>query len=448
MRFSKRVEFVRRLIHTAAKPKLLHALEKLGSLQSSRVLRQLDAHDQKLFLEILQKENFLDRILLEIPPETLPTLLAVLEESQLIDVLDRMPPDFGKSYLEPFSADKQKELLEKISPLQREKMARLSQYPSDSCGEAMHTELMFVKASQLVQDAVQTVRTADPQLKIFYLYVVDDEGHLLGTVPLRTLVREDPEKKVEQIMSPHPIAVRALDSRRQAAQLVGQHKLLAVPVVDESHHLLGVITVDDVIDIVQDEATEEMYHLAGLTKDDSAFAPWRKTVKKRLAWMSINLCTAFLAASVVGLFQQSISKVVALAIFMPVVAGMGGNGGTQSLTVMTRALALGEIGGREVWKVLRKEVLVGLTVGAITGMVTGFIAWHWEENIYLGLVLWLAMICNMMVAAFAGSMIPMILRTLKLDPALGAGVLVTTFTDVCGFLTFLGLATLFLKYLI
>ncbi len=447
MRFSKRVEFVRRLIHTAAKPKLLHALEKLGILESSRILRQLDAHDQKLFFEIFRKEDFLDKMLLEIPAETLPTLLSVLEESQLIDLLNRMPPDFGKSYLDQFSADRQNELLEKLPLSQKEKMARLSQYPSDSCGEAMHTEFMFVKASQGVQDAVQTVRTADPQLKIFYLYVVDEENHLLGTVPLRTLVREDPEKKVEQIMLSHPIAVRALDSRRQAAQLVSHHKLLAVPVVDEAHHLLGVITVDDVIDIVQDEATEEMYHLAGLTKNDRAFAPWWPTTKRRLVWMSINLGTAFLAAWVVGLFQQSIAKVVALAIFMPVVAGMGGNGGTQSLTVMTRALALGEISGREIWKVLRKEVLVGLTVGAITGMITGFVAWHWEGNFYLGLVLWLAMICNMMIAAFAGNMIPMLLRTLKLDPALGAGVLVTTFTDVFGFLIFLGFATLFLRYL-
>ncbi|MDP2600161.1 MAG: magnesium transporter, partial [Deltaproteobacteria bacterium] len=330
----------------------------------------------------------------------------------------------------------------------REKIARLSQYPADSCGDIMHSELMLVKESSLVEEAIQTVRQSDPKLKIFYLYVVDDEGHLVGIVPLRSILREDPKAKVSQIMLAQPIAVRALDARQLAAQMVSQNKLLAVPVVDEAHHLLGVITVDDVIDIVQDQATEEMYHLAGLTKDDSAFAPWRKTTQKRLVWMGVNLCTAFLAASVVGLFQQSIAKVVALAIFMPVVAGMGGNGGTQSLTVMTRALALGEIGGREVWKVLRKEVLVGLTVGAITGLVTGFVAWRWEENIYLGFVLWLAMIVNMMIAAFAGSMIPMILRTMKLDPALGAGVLVTTFTDVFGFLTFLGLATLFLKYLV
>ncbi|OGQ04948.1 MAG: magnesium transporter [Deltaproteobacteria bacterium RIFCSPLOWO2_01_44_7] len=448
MHFSKRVEFIRRLVQAGAKQKLVHALEKLGTLQSARILRQLRAYDQKLFLEVLLAHPLLDQILLDLSYEALPEVLAHLSNEQLITILSRMPSDWDWSFLEQLPQEKQQSLLEQLPTTQREKIAKISQYPKESCGEIMHPEAMSVKASALVEEAIQTIRQADPQLKVFYLYVVDEEGHLLGTVPLRSLIRENPETLVSQVMLGNPIAVRALDARTKAAQMVAQNKLLAVPVVDEAHHLLGVITVDDVIDIVEEQATEEMYHMAGLSKDDRIFAPWWRTARKRLVWMSLNLVTAFLAASVVGLFQQSISKVVALAIFMPVVAGMGGNGGTQSLTVMTRALALGEIGGREVWRVLTKEVLVGLTVGAITGLATGLIAWHWQGNFYLGFVLWLAMMTNMMIAGFAGSMIPMTLRTLKLDPALGSGVLVTTFTDVFGFLTFLGLATLFLKYLV
>ncbi|MDO8527987.1 MAG: magnesium transporter [Deltaproteobacteria bacterium] len=448
MRFSKQIEFVRRLVHAKARPKLVHALEKLGPLQSSRILKQLEESDRQLFFELLIPHALLDKILMELPENSLTEILLSLSESQLTTLLYGMPTDMAWSFLQHLPLEEQNTILERLPQDQRDKIAMVSQFPKDSCGEIMHPEVMSVRISVSVEIAIQTVRKSDPHLKVFYLYVVDDEGHLLGTVPLRSLIREDPANLVSQVMIPNPIAVEALQPRRKAAQLVAQNKLLAVPVVDETHHLLGVITVDDVIDIVQEEATEEMYHLAGLSKDDGIFAPWLKTVRKRLAWMSINLFTAFLAAWVVGLFQESISKVVALAIFMPVVAGMGGNGGTQALTVMTRALALGEVSGREVWRAMGKEIFVGGSVGLFTGFVTGLIAWMWKGNFYLGLVLWLAMMLNMMIAGFAGSIIPMTLRAFRLDPALGSGVIVTTFTDVCGFMSFLGLATLFLKYLV
>lgn len=448
MRFTRRVEFIRRLVKAQARPKLLHALEKLGPFEGARVLRQLEPEDRRVFFDLLLPNVVLDKILLDLPEGSLPEVIGPLAESHKLALLYGMPADWVWSYLKQLPLEEQNAVLEHLPADQKERITRVSQFPKESCGEVMRPEVMFVKNTAVVQDAIHTIRQADPQLKVFYLYVVDEEGHLLGTVPLRSLIRENPKNPVGSIMLANPIAVEALKPRRKAAQLVSQYKLLAVPVVDDAHHLLGVITVDDVIDIVQEEATDEMYRLAGLSVEDRIFAPWWKTVRKRLVWMSINLATAFLAASVVGLFQESIAKVVALAIFMPIVAGMGGNGGTQALTVMTRALALGEIGGREVWRVLSKEVLVGGTVGAITGCITGLIAWSWKENATMGLVLWMAMICNMMIAGFAGSMIPIILRTFRLDPALGSGVIVTTFTDVFGFMTFLGLATVFLKYLV
>lgn len=447
MHFSKRVEFVRRLIRAEVRGKTVHALEKLGALQVSYILRQFRDKDRVLLIDALIDTPLLKPVLTELSEESLPEVLNSLSREQRTAILNQMPADWGWSYLQTLDEEEQQLLLQSLSEGQQKEIHKWAIYPKGSCGEVMASELLCIKNTTTIADAIHVMRSADPLHKIFYLYVVDEERHLLGTVPLRSLLQRDPTTPIADVTVTHHVAVQAMDPQNRAAEMVSQHKLLAVPVVDESYHLLGVIRIDDVMEIVQEEATEEMYRMAGLTKRDRLFAPWWQTFQKRLGWMSINLGTAFLAAWTVGLFQDSIRKVVALAIFMPLVAGMGGNGGTQALAVMTRALALGEIEGREVWRVLRKEVLIGFMVGGVTGLATGLIAWRWQGNFYLGFVLWLAMMANMMIAGFSGAVVPMILRRLRKDPALGSGVLVTTFTDVFGFFCFLGLATLFLKYL-
>lgn len=448
MRSTKRFEFIRRLIQAGAKAKLVHGLEKLGPQQSSFVFRDLGAYEKNLFIQLLISEPILKNILEELPFETFQKILSGLTDEKIVSILTQMPMDYVWAYLKDLEPQRQNEIREQLPEMLNRQLDKISMYPKESCGAIMQTQWFSVNVNANVEEVLAGLRSSDPQLKVFYLYVLDDEGHLLGTLPSRSLLFLDPKTPVSQIIVASHVAVQSLAPKEDAAKLVSQYKLLAVPVVDEAHHLLGIIHVDDVIDIVEEEATEDMYRMAGLAKEDRIFAPWLKTAKKRLIWMSINLVTAFLAAAVVGLFRESIAKVVALAIYMPIVAGMGGNGGTQSLTVMTRALALGEISGRESWRVLRKEVLVGLVVGGVTGLITGFVAWWLNGNIYLGAVLWIAMIVNMMVAGFAGAIIPMVLKGLGMDPALGSGVFVTTCTDVFGFLTFLGLATLFLKYLV
>lgn len=448
MRFSKRVELIRRLLTSGAKLKLLHALEKLGPTQSSFIFRDLKDHERPLFFDALLEFPFLEKILGELPAEIFPKVFASFSLDQQTQFLSKLSSDHAWSYLQGLELEEQERFGKKFPPEVWKKIEKISQFPAGSCGEIMQTEFTCVKDTATIAEVIQAVRQADPKQKIFYLYVVDEAGHLLGTVPLRSLLKEDQATPISQVMVTTHVSAQALETQEQAAKLVSQYKLLAIPVVDEAHHLLGVIRVDDVIEIVQEEAAEDMYRMAGLSPEDRILSPWRKTMQKRLVWMSINLVTAFLAAWVVGLFKDSIEKVVALAIYMPVVAGMGGNSGVQSLTVMTRALALGEIGGREVWRALFKEVWVGCLVGLITGFVTGLVAWGWQGSFYLGGVLWMAMVINMVIAGFAGSMIPIVLRLFKADPALGSGVLVTTFTDVFGFLSFLGLATLFLKFLV
>jgi magnesium transporter len=243
------------------------------------------------------------------------------------------------------------------------------------------------------------------------------------------------------------VTVPASADRGEVAHVTSEYDLVAVPVVDESRRLLGVITVDDVIDVIKDEATEDLYRLAGVSGDERVITPPAESLRKRLPWLGINLGTAFLAASVVAAFESTISKVTALAVFMPIVAGMGGNAATQTLTVVVRGLALGELSGVNARKALLKEAAVGLGNGVVLGVVAALVAWLTKGDPMLGLLLGMAMVCNMFVAATAGTLVPLGLKALKVDPALASAVFITTFTDVVGFASFLGFATIFLRYL-
>lgn len=444
----KQIDLLRKLMSHQAKNRFIRAIEKISTAEASVFLEELDESAQKLFIELLAESNHLTGILSQLPKEDLTPLLMPLEHKLQVSILSQLPPDRSWAFLQNLELEQQHGLLELLPKPKRDKIEAIATYPEESCGYNMQTEFLCVQREATTDEAIKIIRSMNRNIGIFYLYVVDDSNHLVGVLPLRSLLKESGDTEVAKLMISDPVTAHALEPLTDAAKRVAQYNLLAIPVVNDSHHLVGVITVDDVVDIIQDEATEDMFLMAGLGKDDRIDSPMGKTIIKRLNWMLINLATAFLAAWVVGLFEASIEKVVALAIFMPVVAGMGGNGGTQSLTIITRSLALGEIDDKEMLWATSKQMLIGLAIGTITGLITGIIGWLWQDNFYLGLVLWLAMIVNMLFAGLAGALVPAMLRTLKQDPALGSGVIVTTFTDIIGFLSFLGLATLFLKYLV
>jgi magnesium transporter len=282
---------------------------------------------------------------------------------------------------------------------------------------------------------------------VFYLYVVDARRHLVGVVSLRRLLLVSPETPLKRIMTTDLISVRVETDQEEVARQVASYNLLAIPVVDEENKLVGVITVDDVIDVIKDEATEDIYRLAGVTGDERVFTPPLESLRMRLPWLGVNLVTAFLAASVVGLFEGTIGQVTALAVFMPIVAGMGGNAATQTLTVIVRGIALGELSWVNARKALAKEVLVGIGNGLAIGTLAAGVAVLFRGDPVIGLLLGAAMFINLGVAAAAGTLVPLGLRALKVDPALGSSVFITTLTDVAGFASFLGLATIFLRFL-
>jgi magnesium transporter len=313
----------------------------------------------------------------------------------------------------------------------------------------MTTRFLAVRESTTAQEAIEAIRrhTEEEVEQIFYLYVTDDDGQLRGVVPIRKLVTCPPQRPIGEVMITDPVSVPATADQEEAAQLAGKYNLLAVPVVDDGRRLVGVITVDDVIDVIKEEATEDMYRMVGLIEEEHIYTPLPTVIRRRLPWMVVNLATAFLASWVVGLFEASIQRLAVLAVFMPIVAGMGGNGGTQTLTVVTRGIALGEIDRDAGARAMLREVIIATAIGVVTGLCTAAGAYLWRGSPMLGVVLLLAMIINMVIAGLAGAAVPLLLRALRQDPALGSGVIVTTFTDVCGFLSFLGLATLLIQYL-
>jgi len=277
---------------------------------------------------------------------------------------------------------------------------------------------------------------------------VDDHDHLVGFVPLHRLIAADPATTISAIRTEDVESVTVDTDQEEVARLVQRYNLIQVPVVDANRRLLGVIGVEDVLDVIREEATEDIQRLGGVGGDENVLDPPQSVFTKRLVWRLINLGTAVLAASVIGLFEQSIQSLATLAVFMPIVASMGGIGTTQTATIVVRGIALGDMTGSVLRRVLWKELWLGLTTGAANGLVIAAIAYVWKGQILLALILAMALVFNMLVAAVVGTLIPVALKAFRIDPAIASSVIITTFTDVCGFFSFLGLATVLIRFLL
>ena len=323
----------------------------------------------------------------------------------------------------------------------------LLEYADQTAGRIMNPNVFALGEDLTAGDAIEALQRSREVEMVFYVYVVDERRHLVGVLSLRRLLLVSPQTPLNRIMTTDLMSARVDMDQEEVAQLVASYNLLAIPVVEDENKLVGIITVDDVIDVIKDEATEDIYRMAGVSSDETVFTSPREALRKRLPWLGINLITAVLAALVVRMFQATINEVVALAAFMTIVASMGGNAATQTLTVIVRGIALGELTWSNTRKALVKEALVGLGNGVILGVAGAMVAWVVVGNLYFGGILALAMVINLLVAAVAATLIPIALRAMKVDPALASSVFITTLTDLFGFFAFLGLATLFLQYL-
>lgn len=439
---------LRRLLASGVTDRAEKLLARLHPVELAPILSELSPEETRTVVELLFQQRRAATTLRELPPELLPQVMDALSDELLAGVLGRLEIDDRLELVEAVPEERRAAVIERLPEAKRRELQQADLYPPASSGRVMTTRFVAVGEGTTAQQAIDRIRaTGDDTPAILYLYVTDEKGALQGVVPIRRLVSAPPERPCSELMIREPVSVRADADQEEAARLVARYNLLAIPVTDAEQRLLGVITVDDVIDVITEEATEDIYHLAGLSEADRVFSPTTQSVRKRLPWMLLNLGTAFVAAAVVGLFERSIEQIVALAVFMPIVAGMGGNTGTQSLTVTTRGIALGEIEFSSGLRAVLKEMSVGVLLGAAMGLLSGGFAYAWRGNPFLGLVLFLAMVINMTIAGLVGAAIPLVLKALGQDPALGSGVIVTTFTDVCGFFSFLGIATLLIDRL-
>ncbi|MEN3351517.1 MAG: magnesium transporter, partial [Bradyrhizobium sp.] len=337
----------------------------------------------------------------------------------------------------------QEEILEKLSPSERAEIERSLLYPENSAGRRMQTEFITVPPDWTVGQAIDYMRdTPDLPDRFYEIYVVDAERHWLGAVALDVLLRARRPVPITDLVDEDRRRVSALEDQEQVARMFGKYNLVAAPVVDTTDHLVGVITIDDVVDVIEEEADEDLKALGGVTHPEELSDTVWTIARGRFNWLLVNLATAFLASSVLGLFEGQLEKMVALAVLAPIVASQGGNAATQTMTVAVRALATRELGSANALRVVLRETMVGFVNGIAFAVITGVAAVAWFKIPGLGLVIGLAIICNLVAGALGGILIPIVLDRVRADPAVASGTFVTTVTDVVGFFSFLGIATL------
>ena len=443
------LDSVKRLLRIGATANLLNLLQKQHPADLAQVFSELPDKDREAAFSLLADRNgrLAMEAISELGPEAGAALLATRPAEEIARLAQEIPSDDAAALIDYLPEDLSAAVLDLMRPKESGVVENLLEYPERTAGRIMNPHVFALNEDMTVGEAITELQNNRDVEMVFYLYVVDDRHHLVGVTSLRRLLLVAPATPLKRIMTTDLISARVDTDQEEVARQVASYNLLAIPVVDEEAKLVGVITVDDVIDVIKDEATEDIYRLAGVAGDERVFTPAGESLRKRLPWLGINLVTAFLAASVVGLFEGTIQQVTALAVFMPIVAGMGGNAATQTLTVIVRGIALGELSWSNSRKALLKESLVGIGNGLVLGLVAALIAWVTRGNPVLGLLLCAAMIINMFVAATAGTLVPLGLRAANVDPALASSVFITTMTDMFGFAAFLGLATVFLKYL-
>ncbi len=381
-------------------------------------------------------------VITELPEELQIQLFEAMRVTRLSGIIQEMFSDDVADVLGQVSTKRLEELLASLSKEHRKEIADLLRYPEDSAGGIMQTEFFAVREEMTLAEAREAIRRDEEKVGegVFYIYAVDDIGRLRGVLKLRDLLFRSPEKKVREVMIPEVRCVSVHADQEAIANLFARYHFSAIPVIDDFGHLAGVVTGEDAMEVMQEEATEDMQRMVGLSGEEGILTPWRLSLRNRLPWLFINLGTAFLAAWVVSLYETTIAKYAVLAIFLPIVAGQGGNAGTQTLTIVVRSLALGEVRIGDHGRILLKELIVGLCAGIATGLAVGAISWLWKGDRIIGIVVCLAMIVNMCAAAIAGVVVPLGLKALKIDPALASAIMVTTVTDVVGFFIFLSLA--------
>jgi magnesium transporter len=439
-----RHDLVESLVHKQHLAELQHKLDSLHSADIAYLLEALPREDRLLVWDMVKAERD-GEILLEVSDAVRESLIETMEPAELVAAAEQLDADELADLAPDLPSEVIDDVFRSLSSEEREQLRAAMSYPEGSVGALMDFDLVSVREDISLEVVLRYLRRFDELPDhTDQLFVVDREEHLRGVLPLKVLLINDPDVEVATLMQTDALTLQASEDAGHAAQAFERYDLVSAPVLDDAGKLVGRVTVNSVLDHIREEAEAEQLAQAGLKEEEDIFASIWDSVRNRWQWLAINLITAFIASRVIGAFESSIEKLVALAALMPIVAGIGGNSGNQTITMIVRAIALGQVGEDSERRLLRKEAGVALLNGLIWGGLLGLLAWWLYSDIRLGLVMTASMTLNLLVAAAVGVSIPMTLRKLGRDPAVGSSVMITAVTDSGGFFIFLGLATLFL----
>lgn len=431
---SGRLGPVRRLVNTLAPAEIGNLLESLPPGKREVVWGLVDPEDD-------------GEVLVHVGEEVRESLLADMDPDEIIAAVEDLDIDDLADLVEDLPDTVIDEVLKSMDRENRERLEQVLSYPEDSAGRLMNPDVVTVRADVNVDVVLRYLRLrGELPDHTDHLFVVSRRHQYLGRVSLAALVTHEDTTPINRLIDDEQPAIDVGESDEEVARQFSDHDWVSAPVVDDNNILLGRITIDDVVDIIRSQAEHQALGAAGLDEEEDLFSPIKRAVRGRVVWLGINLCTAFLAATVIGQFEVTLQKIVALAVLMPIVAGVGGNAAVQVLTLMVRGIALGQVGPSNARILLWKEARVALINGVLIGSVVGVIAFLWFHSFLLSLVITLALIINFCAAALAGVLLPLLLKRMNVDPAVAGTVVVTAVTDVMGFFSFLGLATLILMH--
>ncbi|WP_423410687.1 magnesium transporter [Heyndrickxia sp. MSNUG] len=380
-------------------------------------------------------EDFKD-VLAQMNPNYAADMLSNMYADDAVDVLNELDKDQVASYLTIMDEDAAQEIKD------------LLHYEEYTAGSIMTTEFIAISANQTVRSAMYILKNEAPQAEtIYYLFVIDDEKRLAGVISLRDLIVADDDTMISEIMNERVVSVSVGEDQEEVARMMRDYNFLALPVVDFQNHLLGIITVDDIIDVMEEEASDDYSKLAGIADLDTMDRNPFSAAKKRLPWLIILLFLGMFTASLIGRFEETLNKVSILAVFIPLIAGMAGNTGTQALAVAVRGIATGDLEKESKWHIIVREAGTGLITGAICGVLVTFVVYFWHGEFYLGALVGISIFITLIIATLAGSLVPLLMHRLKIDPAVASGPFITTINDIISILIYFGIATAFMSYL-
>lgn len=420
-------------------------MEELHPSEIAKILELLKDSKRQTLINLLPVEIASDAIS-EMDPESHPEkLLESLNKDLVTNIVEELSYDDATDIVSQLSEEKRDEILDRIDEEDAAEIRKLLTYSEDTAGGLMSTEIVKVHFALTKKDALEEVAHQSEEIESFYaIYVIDDFNKLVGTVSLKNLIKAKPHVKIFDLLDEDLVYVEADTDQEEVAKLLSQYNLPGIPVVDKDKALLGIVSFDDVIDVLQEETTEDILKIANVSDEEELSGNWKDAIKSRIPWLLVNMLTAFMASSVVYFFQPTIQKITLLATFMPIIAGMGGNAGTQALAVTIRRISLNTLPDSKVLETISKEIIVGIFNGIVFGSIVAIVAAFNNHSPMLGLVVFLAMLGNLMIAGIVGSSVPIILEKLGFDPAVASSIFLTAFTDTIGFLLVLGLGSYFL----